>query len=116
MSSEFIPDTAKQEIIPQDLKDQWGAAQACSVTLALFDQAYFSPRHVDHIRPSMAFLAKLHEQTVEVALKHPQAHMIPELKELLKQKTAPKAAKVLKKSKGKAAPEPIQTCEFEGAD
>lgn len=82
--SEFIPETTKTvEVVPDDLKNQWGAIEACSLTLGLFDQGYFSPRHTQHIAPTMAFLSKLHEQAVENALKHPQAHMIPELKKLL---------------------------------
>ena len=42
----------------------------------------------------MAFLGKLHEQTVEQALAHPQAHMIPELKEAMKKRTAKTKAEV----------------------
>jgi hypothetical protein len=81
--STFIPESVKTEVIPEDLQKQWGAAQACSTALALFDQGYFSARHSKHVEPSMGFLAKLHEQTVDQALRHPQAHMIPELKKIL---------------------------------
>lgn len=85
MSSDFIPQTKEVKVIPKDLETKWGAVQACSTTLALFDQGYFSPRHAQHIPASMAFLAKLHEQTLEDALKHPEAHMIPELKKLIEE-------------------------------
>lgn len=88
MSSEFIPETPKLEIIPQDLKDKWGAAQACSTALALFDQGMFSARHHQFVGQTAAFLGKLHEQAVEEALKHPQAHMIKELNEVLKNRKA----------------------------
>lgn len=88
MSSEFIPETPKLEVIPQDLKDQWGAAQACATALALFEQGMYSPRHTQFVAPTAAFLAKLHEQTVEQALLHPQAHMIKELNEALKKRKA----------------------------
>lgn len=80
----FIPEKTKEvNVVPEDLQKQWGAAQACSTALALFDQGYFSARHSKHVEPSMGFLAKLHEQTVDQALRHPQAHMIPELKKIL---------------------------------
>lgn len=90
MASEFIPPVTKDvEVIPKELKDQWGSAQACSETLALFDQGYFSARHFGNLPRVMAWLAKLHETIVDQALQHPQAHMITELKaELDKRKDA----------------------------
>lgn len=77
------PKTKEVSLIPEDLKAQWGAIKACSTALALFDQGMFRAQHAQFVAPTGAFLAKLHEQSVEQALRHPQAHMIPELKEYM---------------------------------
>lgn len=87
MSSEYIPDQTKEiKVIPKDLQDQFSAVKACATALSLFDLGSFSPRHLEHIPSTMAFLSKLYEQTLDQALKHEQAHMIPELKQAMEQK------------------------------
>jgi hypothetical protein len=80
-----IPPTTKTiEVIPQDLKDKWGSITAIATACNCLDNGYFPHRYAASVRGSIAYLAKLHEACVEDALKHPQAHMISELKELIK--------------------------------
>lgn len=87
MSSEFIPEKTKEvKAIPKDLQDKWGSVQACATAFNCLDQAYLPHKYHTVAKQSLAFLMKLHEQCVEDALKHPQAHMISELKEMLKTK------------------------------
>lgn len=78
------PETTKVEVIPQDLKDQWGAVQACATAFSCLDKGTFAHTWHTTVKASLQFLAKLHEQSVELCMKHPQAHMIPELKEEIK--------------------------------
>lgn len=78
----LIPETPKVELIPQDLQDRWGAVLACSTAFTVLDKGYFPHTFAATVKQSLQFLAKLHEQTVEAALEHPQYHMIPELKKL----------------------------------
>lgn len=83
MSSEFVPDaTTKVEVIPQDLKDLWGSIEACATTANVIDEGTYKHQWAGAVRAARTFVIKLHEQQVELALKHPQAHMIPELKEI----------------------------------
>ena len=83
MSSEFIPEPTKEvKVIPQDLKDQMGAVEACATAFNVLDKGYFPHSYAASVKMSLQFLAKLHEQSLEVALKHPQSHMIDELKNL----------------------------------
>lgn len=76
----LIPQTEKTEVIPKDLEDQMGAVQAVGTAFNVLDKGYFPHSYSNAVKASLAFLAKLHEQTIEQALKHPQSHMIPELK------------------------------------
>lgn len=79
----LIPETPKTEVIPKDLKDQWSAVEAVSTAFTVLDKGYFPHSYAAAVKQSLGFLAKLHEQTVASCLAHPQAHMIPELKEQL---------------------------------
>lgn len=79
----FIPETTKAEVVPKDLQDKWSACEAVATAFNVLDKGYFPHSYAAAIKQSLGFLAKLHEQTVENAKNHPQAHMIPELKELL---------------------------------
>lgn len=88
----LIPVSQKTEVVPEDLQKQFAAAEACATALALFDQGYYSPKHAKYVEPTAAFLAKLHEQTVDQALAHPQAHMIPALNAELKKRKEEKNA------------------------
>lgn len=86
---QMIPEKTKLvEIIPQDLKDKWSAIEACATAANILDKGYYPHNYATVVKSSIGFLAKLHEQCVEEALKHPQAHMISELKEALKEKKA----------------------------
>ncbi len=79
----LIPETPKTEIVPKDLQDQWGAVEAVATAFNVLDKGYFPHSYAAAIKQSLGFLAKLHEQTMELCLAHPQAHMIPQLKEQL---------------------------------
>lgn len=75
------PQSANPQI-PKDLSDQWGAVQACATAFNVLDKAYLPQSYMESARASLQFLAKLHEQSVEQCLKHPQAGMLSELKTL----------------------------------
>lgn len=93
--SASIPKKSKTvEVIPKDLQDQMGAVQAVGTAFNVLDKGYFPHSYSNAVKASLNFLAKLHEQSVEVALKHPQAHMVPELKEALKTKKAAKDGEI----------------------
>lgn len=79
----LIPETPKAEVIPKDLKDQWSAVEAVATAFTVLDKGYFPHSFAAAVKQSLGFLAKIHEQTIDACLKHPQAHMIPELKEQL---------------------------------
>lgn len=69
-------------VIPKDLQDKMGAVQACATAFTCIDKACLPHNYAEAVKASLQFLMKLHEQTVEEALKHPQAHMVPELKQI----------------------------------
>lgn len=71
--------------IPKDLQDKWGAVQAVATTHSLLQKGMFPFNCMSILKASLEFVAKLHENTVEDALKHPQAHLISELKALQEQ-------------------------------
>lgn len=68
--------------IPEDLKAQWGAVEACAVAFNTLQAGTFTHRYMSVLNASLAFLQKLHEQSVDAALAHPQSDLIPELKTL----------------------------------
>jgi hypothetical protein len=76
--------------IPKELSDKWGAVQACSNVHHLLQKGHFEHKYAKLIDVSLEFLGKLHENCIEEALKHPDADLIPELKEVreLKEKVA----------------------------
>lgn len=80
-ASKFIPPQVTTDVIPEDLMQQLGAIQAVATAFNVLDKGYFPHSYSEAVKKSLAFLAKLHEQTVEGALKHPQAHMASELKQ-----------------------------------
>lgn len=82
----LIPQTEKTEVIPSDLEQQWGAVQACATACNVLDKGHYQHQFLAAVRMTREFLVKLHEQSVEQAIKHPQAHMISELKEILEAK------------------------------
>lgn len=79
----LIPVPQETKVIPKDLQDQMGAVEACATAFNVLDKGYFPHNYGPAVKASLHFLAKLHEQTVEQAMKHECAHMVPELKEAL---------------------------------
>ena len=89
MSSEFIPEPTKEvKLVPKDLQDKMGAIEAVATAFNVLDKGYFPHSYAQSVKLSLKFLQVLHEQSVEDALAHPQAHMVDELKEALKAKGA----------------------------
>lgn len=98
--SQFIPAKRKpakqrklksvesKSAIPKDLEDKWGAVQAVATTHNLLQKGLYTHDYASAVKASLGFLLKLHEQTVEDALTHPQAHLIPELKTIQDQEKA----------------------------
>ncbi len=95
----MIPKSKKVEIIPQDLKDKWGAIKCIATATHCLDKGYYPHKYATIVRESINYLAKLHETMVEDAIKHPQAHMISELNGIL---TEIKNAKKEAETNGKA--------------
>lgn len=83
--AELIPETPKIELVPADLKLKWDGLTAVATAFSVLDKGYFPHSYGQVVKQSLQFLAKLHENMAEEALKHPQAHMIPELKEFMKE-------------------------------
>lgn len=80
-----IPQPDKIEVIPPDLKLKWDGVIAVATAFSTLDKGYFPHSYAAIVKQSLVFLSKLHENMVNEALKHPQAHMIPELKEVIKE-------------------------------
>jgi hypothetical protein len=80
-----IPQSEKTVVIPPDLQMKWDGCGAVATSFSVLDKGYFPHSYGTAVKQSLQFLAKLHENMVEEALKHPQAHMIPELKQVLDQ-------------------------------
>ena len=76
--------TKEVKVIPDDLRLQMKSVEACATAFGLIEKGTYPYTHLEAVRASLAFLAKLHEQSMEQALRHPQAHMLDELKEHLK--------------------------------
>ena len=74
--------------LPKDLEDKWGAVQACATAFNVMQDGSYKFSYHKSVQASLVFLKTLYEQTVEDALKHPQAALIPELKEELDKKAA----------------------------
>lgn len=66
--------------LPKDLEDKWGAVQACATAFNVLEKGHFPFSYQKAVGMSLAFLQKLHEQSVEDTLMHPDARLIPELK------------------------------------
>lgn len=103
------PKTKETKLVPQELSDKWGSVTAVATACNCLDAGMYPHKYASVVRNSIAYLAKLHETLVDDALKHPQAHMIPELKDLLRQiNEAKKEAKTNgKSSEAKAAIESV---------
>lgn len=98
--SQFIPAKRKpakprklksvesKSAIPKDLEDKWGAVQAVATAHNLLHKGLYTHDYATAVKASLGFLLELHKQTVEDALKHPLAHLIPELKLELDKKEA----------------------------
>lgn len=82
-SKGYIP-KSKIQSVPKDLQDQMGAVEACATAFNVLDKGYFPHSYAQAVKASLMFLGKLHEQSVESAMKHPKAHMVKELKEAMK--------------------------------
>lgn len=78
-----IPETQKTEVVPPDLQLKWDGVTAIATAFNCLDKGYFPHTFGTVVKSSLIFISRLHENMVEEALKHPQAHMIPELKEVL---------------------------------
>lgn len=73
----LIPIKGKEtKVIPRDLADQMKAVEACATAFACLDKGQFSHQWLEPVRASLHFLKSLHAQSMEVAIKHPQAHMV----------------------------------------
>ncbi len=115
--------TSNAFVVPQDLKDKWGSITSIATACNCLDIGTFQHKYATVVRESIAYLAKLHETLVEDALKHPQAHMIPELKEIITQmaeakKEAKKNGKKADKSSvtiGSVNPTAVDTTDSESA-
>lgn len=90
MSSEFIPPQGEtqvpQSIIPKDLQEQWGACQTVATAFNVMQNGSYHHSYMKALDFSLNWLKGLHEEFVEKALEHPQAHMISELKQFAKPK------------------------------
>lgn len=74
--------------IPEDLKNQWGAVRATAVTFECLKYGHFTHANMSAVENSLQFVKNLYDQSLEVALKHPQANLIPELDTELKVRKA----------------------------
>ncbi len=105
-TSEFIPKTKRKaklaavetpkSDIPKDLQAQWEAIGAVATAFACLNKGHFSFDYLAPVRGSLFFLQQMYSNCVTEALKHPQADMIPELKN---------AAKELEKQNGQTPSE-----------
>lgn len=98
------PKPKKAEVVPQELLDKWGAIKHIATATHCLDKGLYPHKYLTIVRESINYLAKLHETMVEDALKHPQAHMISELKNIQTEiKTAKKEAEKNGKAKQEVA-------------
>lgn len=87
--SEFIPEKRPKNAklkpvetpIPEDLQKKWDACLACATSFNTMASGQFKREHFTNVTMSLRFLSELHKNAVEDALTHPEAHLIPELKE-----------------------------------
>lgn len=93
-TKDFIPPKRKKthlkavkttKEIPEDLAKKWNAVQACATAANLIQKGHFTLSYMTAVNATLGFLIKLHEQSVEECLKHPDAALISDLKEALKQ-------------------------------
>lgn len=85
-ASKIPPKTKEVKLVPEELQQQMQAIRACATAFALVQDGSYHHTKLESVRASLGFLAKLHEQSMDVALSHPQAHMIEdeEFKQALK--------------------------------
>jgi len=80
----------KEEVVeatlPEDLQQKWTACEAVATTFNVIQKGMFPTNALQVVNASLAFLQKLHEQTVEDAVSHPSSDLIPELKKLKEQR------------------------------
>jgi len=95
--SEFIPPKGEpqvpQSIIPKDLQEQWDACKTVSTAFNVMQNGSYAHMYMKALDFSLCWLKGLHEEFVDKALKHPQAHMISELREI--KQTQAKAAEAV---------------------
>lgn len=85
MASEFIPEsTTDVKVVPKDLQDKWAAVIACSTCHKLLQDGHFTYKHRNSVGLSLAFLEEIYKNAFADCSAHPQAHMIDELKDLMK--------------------------------
>lgn len=77
-----LADTPTSEI-PEDLQKAWNAVECIATTCNLLQKGSFPVTYHKAIAECVAFQVRLHQNMVEEALKHPQANLIPELKQEL---------------------------------
>lgn len=76
-----------------------GAVEACATAFNVLDKGYFPHSYAQAVKASLVFLKKLHEQSVEQALQHPEAEKHPDLEKIVKaRKKADGKAKKKKKN------------------
>lgn len=74
------PETQAPPTLPEDLAAKWGACEATATAFNVLQKGHFEFAYMKAVGASLGFLQTLHGQTVEDALSHPDAHLIPELK------------------------------------
>jgi hypothetical protein len=72
--------------LPKDLTDLWGAVEAVATAFKVIQKGTYTHEYLEAVRGSLFFLQQLHMQQLNAALKHPQAHLIPELKQIMDEK------------------------------
>ena len=69
------------EPIPQDLQNQMGAIHALIQCHGLLSVGHFRYAEQVAVGRAIEFIRILHAETLEIAKKHPSAHLVPELSE-----------------------------------
>lgn len=72
--------------IPSDLQSQLNAVKALAATYNLLDKGLYPASHHQVVAETIAFIRSLHEQALQVAIDHPSADLVPELKQLKESK------------------------------
>jgi hypothetical protein len=80
-NEEQVIDTVASPVIPKDLADKWKAIQGITGIGRLLQEGSFPHRYNEIITEALTFLIVLQKEVAKEALLHPDATLIPELKE-----------------------------------